>query len=110
MREKIARSKDGNAIMIDDDEVGYIAYTDMNPGPGLGDHRVASRVISNTCAYTLNLGVLVARRWWSWPRGCCMTTSIGVDCTFDSSLCSKDSRRVSDACVENALHRWQSRC
>jgi hypothetical protein len=43
----LTRSKDGNAVLIDDDGTGYIAYTIMNPdpartpGPGAADHRVA---------------------------------------------------------------------
>eukprot|EP01050_Picozoa_sp_SAG11_P010754 SAG11_NODE_1097_length_5882_cov_3.116376_5_plen_462_part_00 len=38
---RTSNAKDGNAIMIDDDGVGYIAYTAINPGSGLPGHMVA---------------------------------------------------------------------
>lgn len=35
----LARPKDGNALLLDDDGTGYIAYTNLAPGPGK-DHMV----------------------------------------------------------------------
>ena len=53
-RPAISRSKDGNAVLIDDDGVGYIAYTVMNPGQGQGDHRVAIEKLTPDLRHAAN--------------------------------------------------------
>jgi hypothetical protein len=56
-RSGISRSKDGNAVLLDDDGTAYIAYSLMNPGAGLGDHRVAIEKLTPDLRGTANVQV-----------------------------------------------------